>query len=139
MRLNETPGRLNAKQLELLAALLAGEKIETAATRLTIARATAYRWQADAHFQEQMDAQLLKNFEKSMRVVLQGTNTALRTALGLMQDVTQPGSVRIAAVRFWIEQANVLYDRHGMEAMLDELNEKIEEEMKGYRHGIRAV
>ena len=122
-------GRTTPGQEALIAALLAGQKIEAAAKTANISERTAYRWQKSPAFQAALKTAQHTLFNEKLNILKAGVGVALFTLQRNMSDKgNAPASTQVRAAQIWLEQAIALHKMTELEQRLVEIETRMKEQ-----------
>src|SRR6202035_3915607 len=96
---------LTPKQEQLIAVLVSGVNIATAARTIGISDKTARRWLKLPHFLAGYKAAQQSIFDDRLAALREGVDTAINTLKRNMTSEETPASVQVRAAQIWLEQA----------------------------------
>ena len=109
----------------LLAALVCGASVETAARKAGIARRTAYRRLKDPRFAKRLQAARAEITKRTTSLLSAGSLEAVKALMDLIAPSVAPAT-RLGAARAIIELAAKLREQTEMEERLAALEERLE-------------
>lgn len=115
---------LTPKQVAVLAALLAGRSIETAATEAKVSAGTVHRWLDTASFRAAMRAGLRQIAQQGLARVQSRLASYLDVLDDIVLDDKKPASVRLRGVQIAIEATVKWLELDDFEARLRALEDR---------------
>jgi hypothetical protein len=118
---------LTPKQEQLIAVLVSGVNIATAARTIGIGDKTARRWLKLPHFLAGYKAAQQSIFDDRLAALREGVDTAINTLKRNMTSEDTPASVQVRAAQIWLEQAINLHKMSELEERLLEFEQYVKQ------------
>jgi hypothetical protein len=112
---------LNAKQMQLIAALVGGASIVDAAKACKINECTAHRWLKQPAITTALEEGKQRAFSDALGVLRTGVKAAITTLASSMRAESE--GVRLRAAQIWLTTAVELHKMSEIEQRFDELEQ----------------
>jgi phage terminase small subunit len=120
--------QLTSQQERLIAALLAGNNIQVAASIAGVSEKTADRWLALPHVQKAYKNAQQVVFDEAINLLITDISDARATLNAIMKDTETPAATRVRAAQILLEKAIDLRKVSDLERQIAELRQLLKEQ-----------
>lgn len=121
-------GNFSGKQLDLLAAMVAGRTVVDASKACQVAERTAYRWTKQPEFQDALEQAQQKAFEDKLKLLRTGIGSALSALMRNMDAKASP-VLQVRAADIWLRSALELHRAEKLEERIRELEQIVRDKL----------
>ncbi len=125
MQGNTSSEQVSPKQQKLIAALLAGQTIQNAASTAGCNEATAHAWLKLEHVRQAYNNAKRALFDEALSGLMLDVSEARATLRDIMKDAGAPHSSRVRAAQILLEQAIESHKMSELEAKIAELEDLV--------------